>query len=98
MSQRGYERAFESEEISGFGNVIHGDYSTAGMEADLQWKDAAFMEDCADILAGNMYPAQVTEGSVQEGIHDLKKEISVNDGKVSTQQGLKKNVVTKSSM
>jgi hypothetical protein len=98
MSQRGYERAFESEEISGFGNVIHGDYSTAGMEADLQWKDAAFMEDCADILAGNMYPAQVTEGSVQEGIHDLKTEISVNDGKVSTQQGLKKNVVTKSSM
>ncbi len=87
MSQRGYQSSFESEEICGFGNLIHGDYSTAGMEADLQWKDAAFMEDCADILAGNMYPAQVTEGSVQGEGKDLKSEISVNDGKVSTQQG-----------
>jgi hypothetical protein len=87
ISQQGYKRSFESEEICGFGNLIHGDYSTAGMEADLQWKDTAFMEDCADILAGNMYPAQVTEGSVQGGKHDLKMEISVNDGKVSTQQG-----------
>ena len=87
MSQRGYESYLESEEICGFGNEIHGDHSTAGIEADLQWKDAAFMEDCADILAGNMYPAQVTEGSVQRGKHDLKMEISVNDGKVSTQQG-----------
>jgi hypothetical protein len=87
MSQRGYESSFESEEISGFGNEIHGDYSTAGIEADLQWKDTVFMEDCADILAGNMYPAQVTEGSVQGEGKDLKSEISVNDGKVSTQQG-----------
>jgi hypothetical protein len=87
MSQRGYKRSFESEEICGFGNVIHGDYSTAGIEADLRWRDPVFMEDCAGILAGNMYPAQITEGSVQGEGKDLKSEINVNDGKVSTQQG-----------